>query len=210
MLKLRDIMTRDVVVVSSDTPLRGAMELFAKHHITGAPVVDGDAVVGVVSATDLLTFAATLTAPGPAPAAESQATKPWDEAAQPEEAELTGFDAGNEPAAAYFTELWSEIEPDVASQLEEGEVGIRDLLGGHTVDEVMTREVCALSPSTAVTAAADYMQRADVHRLLVLSGATLEGIVTTMDITRAVAEDKLTSRRYVFTDGARLPAEYRK
>jgi CBS domain-containing protein len=210
MIKLRDIMTRDVVAVSSDTPLRSALELFAKHHITGAPVVDGGAVVGVVSAADLLTFAATLTTAEPAPAAEAQATKPWDEATEPEEAELTDVDVGNEPAGAYFTELWSEMEPDVEAQFEEGEAATRDLLAGHTVDEIMTREVCALSPNTAVTAAADYMQRANIHRLLVLSGATLEGIVTTMDITRAVAEHKLTTRSYVFTDGTKFPAEYRK
>ena len=78
MLRLRDIMTRDVVVVFSDAPLRSALELFAKHHITGAPVVDGDAVVGVVSAADLLTFAATLTTAEPEPTAEAQAAKPWD------------------------------------------------------------------------------------------------------------------------------------
>jgi hypothetical protein len=58
MLRLRDIMTTGVITVTPDTTLREAMELFAEHHISGMPVMEGTRVVGVVSASDVLAFAA--------------------------------------------------------------------------------------------------------------------------------------------------------
>ena len=56
MLKLRDIMTTDVVTASPELSLREAMDLLSSRHITGAPVVAGGKVVGVFSASDLLAF----------------------------------------------------------------------------------------------------------------------------------------------------------
>lgn len=60
MLKLRDIMTRDVVSAAPDMTIRDAMELLSERHLSGAPVVDGGKVVGVFSASDLLAFLAEL------------------------------------------------------------------------------------------------------------------------------------------------------
>jgi CBS domain-containing protein len=42
------------------------------------------------------------------------------------------------------------------------------------------------------------MKRAGIHRMFVMEGERLVGIVTTMDIARAVAEHKLYVRRFVF------------
>ena len=60
MLKLKDIMTRDVVSASPDMTIRDAMELLSERHVSGAPVVDHGKVVGIFSATDLLAFLADL------------------------------------------------------------------------------------------------------------------------------------------------------
>jgi CBS domain-containing protein len=69
----------------------------------------------------------------------------------------------------------------------------------HTVSEAMTcAPVHALTPETFVTIAADYMRRAKIHRVLVMAGRKLLGVVTTSDITNAVADGKLTAHTYVF------------
>lgn len=60
MLKLRDIMTRDVVCATPDMTIRDAMELLSQRHVSGAPVIDGGKVVGVFSSSDLLTLVADL------------------------------------------------------------------------------------------------------------------------------------------------------
>jgi CBS domain-containing protein len=54
-MKLGELMTKDVVAVSPETPLREVAELLARHRISGVPVVDEERrVVGVVSEADIV------------------------------------------------------------------------------------------------------------------------------------------------------------
>ena len=50
----RDIMTHEVVTVGRDTPLDEVVRLMLTHRVSGLPVVEDDAVVGIVSEGDLL------------------------------------------------------------------------------------------------------------------------------------------------------------
>jgi CBS domain-containing protein len=49
----KDVMTADVKTVGADWPLDRVAEFLIEHDISGAPVVDGDTLVGVISLTDL-------------------------------------------------------------------------------------------------------------------------------------------------------------
>ncbi|MBE9182092.1 CBS domain-containing protein [Oculatella sp. LEGE 06141] len=50
-----DVMSRDLVTVSPDTPLGEAIKILAERRISGLPVVDqNDKLVGVISETDLM------------------------------------------------------------------------------------------------------------------------------------------------------------
>ena len=60
MLRIKDIMTRDVITATPDTTLRDAMEMLSTRHVSGAPVLDGGKVVGIFSASDLLSHLADL------------------------------------------------------------------------------------------------------------------------------------------------------
>jgi CBS domain-containing protein len=62
----------------------------------------------------------------------------------------------------------------------------------------MTHVVFSLPPDADVETAADYMRRAEIHRLLVLDAGRLVGIVSALDIATAVADHRLTRRTYVF------------
>jgi CBS domain-containing protein len=54
-MKAIDIMTRDVVTVRPDTPVRDAVAQMTDHRITSMPVLDDDGnVIGIVSELDLL------------------------------------------------------------------------------------------------------------------------------------------------------------
>jgi CBS domain-containing protein len=53
-VKVAEAMTRDVVTVSPQTPLKEAAELLARHRISGIPVVDESGVVGVLSEADIV------------------------------------------------------------------------------------------------------------------------------------------------------------
>ena len=54
-MRVRDVMTTQVVSVTPDTPLKEVARLLAENGISGMPVVDGDGrVLGVVSEADFL------------------------------------------------------------------------------------------------------------------------------------------------------------
>lgn len=61
-MKAKDVMVRDVVVVSAMTPVREAARMMVDHRVSGLPVVDADGrVVGIVSEGDLIHRAETGT-----------------------------------------------------------------------------------------------------------------------------------------------------
>jgi CBS domain-containing protein len=54
-MKIETIMTRKVLTVSPETPLKDVARLLSENHISGVPVCDADgAVLGVVSEADIL------------------------------------------------------------------------------------------------------------------------------------------------------------
>ena len=190
MLRLRDIMTRDVLTLSPQATLRTAVETLAAHHVSGAPVVAGREVVGVVSMTDLLDFQASTL---PVPGERDAQVEPEDLDEQP-----SGWEIEDEPSGTFFTQLWTDAGADVGERFDTVKSSEWDLLGEHVVSEVMDRHLHALHPDATIEAAAAEMRRAGVHRVLVMDGKALLGIVTTMDITKAVADHRLGVRRYVF------------
>jgi len=52
--KVADVMTRNVVTATPETPLRDIAGLFEKHRIKRVPIVEDGRVVGIVSRSDLL------------------------------------------------------------------------------------------------------------------------------------------------------------
>ena len=53
-IKVRDLMTSDVMTVSSTTPVGKALDVMHDQKVSALPVVDGDRCVGIVTATDLV------------------------------------------------------------------------------------------------------------------------------------------------------------
>lgn len=200
MLVIRDAMTVDVLTVSPETTLRDAAELFARRHVSGAPVVVGDKVVGIVSATDLMDFLASSPVV-PVAGEEPREVDEWGV--------LPGWDVGDEPPATYFTDMWADVGAETTERIADTQGREWDVLGEHTVDEVMTRKVCSLSPNLPVAAAAEYMSKAGIHRVLVLEQERLAGILTSTDVTRAVGEHRIAERRFVFERSPR-PGSGRK
>jgi CBS domain-containing protein len=53
-MKVQDVMSREVLTVSPETPVHEVARLLSEHHVSGAPVVDADgALLGIVTETDL-------------------------------------------------------------------------------------------------------------------------------------------------------------
>ncbi|WP_408955558.1 CBS domain-containing protein [Natroniella sp. ANB-PHB2] len=54
MTKAADIMTEDVIVVSPQMTIKEVSKLFTEEGISGAPVIEGDQLIGIVSGGDLI------------------------------------------------------------------------------------------------------------------------------------------------------------
>lgn len=191
MLRLREIMTRDVVTVAPELPLDELVELFIARRIGSAPVVTGRKVVGVVSAIDLLTLAGTSRGQSRA------AGEAGDEDHWANESDLSPLEQEELPAGS-FTGVWDlpeeSLGSDWSSIADEG----RETLYRSTVADVMSHDVLWLPPETGIAAAADFMRAKRVHRVLVMTSGELEGIVTSMDIVEAVAKQQIPSPQIVF------------
>ena len=74
----------------------------------------------------------------------------------------------------------------------------RTSLDDVTVSELMTRDAKSLTPNCSVEQAADFMRHNQIHRVLVIDGSKLVGIVTTTDVAKAVAEHRVRTNTYVF------------
>lgn len=203
MLRLRDIMTTDIVMLDPNVTIREAMDTFTSRRISGAPVVEGGVVVGVVSATDLLQLAAAL--PG-VPTQRDLATDLLDDVRGDDiDVEQGPNESPNDPSALFFTDLWDDAGATVVERMAVPLTAEWNFLEEHTVSEAMTRApVHALAPDALVTTAAEYMRRERIHRVLVMRGQTLVGLVTTSDITAAVADGKLALRTYITKEGTHV------
>ena len=190
MLRLRDIMTTDLITLDPNLTIREAMEELASKHISGAPVVARDQVVGVISATDLMQFAAAM------PGVPTERERSADLLDDPDEsdAETATPSSENDPSGIFFTELWGDSSAPPVERMAAPAMTEWNSLEQHTVSDAMTRTpVHALPPDTLVTDAAEYMGDTGIHRVLVMVGPRLIGLVSTTDVTRAVAEGKLTA-----------------
>jgi CBS domain-containing protein len=65
------------------------------------------------------------------------------------------------------------------------------LFEGTMVRDLMTPHPLTVSPDTEVKEAAQQMLYADVHRLFVVDGEQVVGVISTSDIMRAVANGRL-------------------
>lgn len=175
-------MTSDVATVEPEMSLRDALDILRGEEVSGAPVVQNDEVVGVVSATDILEFQAT----NPGVPTERRGQPEWGEFESPDR-----WEEGSEAPGAYFVDYWSNAGAELTERFESSDSPEWDRLEEHTVSEVMSRQVVAMPPGADLREAARLMLEAEVHRILVIEDGRLRGIVSTTDVVRAVANDEL-------------------
>jgi CBS domain-containing protein len=53
-MTVEELMSRDVITVQPDTPLKEVAELLCEHRISGVPVVSDRGLVGILSQTDIV------------------------------------------------------------------------------------------------------------------------------------------------------------
>ena len=94
----------------------------------------------------------------------------------------------------FYLSPFDEGERQPAGDREVGEA-VAARLRQLRVRDVMTEEVIGLAPDADVAEAAREMTARRIHRLLVLEGDRLLGIVSSLDLLRLVAEGELVPKR---------------
>lgn len=180
MLTVRDIMQTEVVTVGPEATVRELTRILADEGISGVPVVGPSSdVLGVVSSSDIVRLAAEEREAGQFSPGHWSAL-PLGEAARDPEDDVM------DPLGAYFLpEDTPVLRPEWGSAPDDGPM---DEL---TVSDIMTPVTFTLPVSASVTDLADFLVRGRIHRAVVVQDGRLQGIVTTMDVLRALADGRL-------------------
>jgi CBS domain-containing protein len=149
-LKVRDIMTRDVISICEDDTIGALCALLSQFRLSALPVVDKRGVlVGIVSEKDIIAHEVASTEPG-----------------------FANSDLFELISAKYLDP--EEIHPGASVAF---------------VEEVMTRNVVTVSPDQSVVDAARIFCQSHFHRIPVVEEGKLVGIVSTVDVLKALTTD---------------------
>jgi CBS domain-containing protein len=155
----RDVMERQVVTVTPQTTLAELADLLISRRVSGVPVVQRGAVVGVISRSD---FARVLSL----------------------ERSLAGLIAEGE--------AHDEFAPGEAVEAIPARLGAA--IEGRTVGDVMVAAPVTVSPETPIEEVAQVMERHHLHRVLVVEGKALRGVISTLDIVKLLARGRLIEK----------------
>jgi CBS domain-containing protein len=155
MRTVEDMMTTGVVTCSPDEEVSVVARRLREEGVSGAPVVDGDEVVGVVSEADLLDL--------------------LDSKQEDKNIWLPSpFEAFELPLRAFPWREWAEKHGLLKEALRDvGETRVRD---------VMSKGPRTVAPTAALDETAGVMVRTGYNRLPVVADGELVGIVTRGDV----------------------------
>lgn len=155
---VRELMTRDVLVLRPERTLEEAALAMTKRRVSGAPVVDPKGrILGILSEADIL--------------------RKLQQIAEEDVARHYLSDGSH--SLALFSLLASKQHRVVAQVYEK--------LRHATVEETMTRRVHTAEPSDTLEHVAALMIRHDVNRVPIVEDGRIVGILTRADFAKFVA-----------------------
>lgn len=175
-VNVREIMRSDPVTVGAEATVRDLIRVLADHSIGGVPVIDRtEKVVGVVSAADVLRLIPEWERQTGTAETDSGAAAVAGETEIGEAGEETGR-FFHEPEGPLF-QLPESLPPRIPATL----------LDRTRVRQIMTPATFSVRPEASVPELARFLLGAGIHRALVFEGSEMVGIVTSVDVLRAVA-----------------------
>lgn len=151
----RDVMQPQVVTVEPSLPAAELEQLLDRERISGAPVVEGGRLVGVVSRADLA---------------------------------RAGAAAGDEAEAllAYY----EDVAGARASRGERAQL-VGQRAASLRVRDLMQSRLVTVAPDASLRKVASALAERRIHRVLVVDGERLVGIVSSLDLVRLLADGRL-------------------
>jgi CBS domain-containing protein len=159
-LTAQDVMSKNVVTLRADMSLREATETLTEEGISGAPVVDSsERLVGVISLSDIAGYEV-----GRVRSEEVRRSRFY------QYSDSEGYERPEETG-----DLSDEDMPE-------------EIMDSTSVAMAMTPMTITVGPQTPLIEVARIMIRERIHRVLVTEMFKIIGLVSSMDLLRAIAE----------------------
>lgn len=182
-LKVRDVMTTDVVTVDKDDVVEHVLDLMRKHNVSKLPVLEKGKLVGVVTDGDI--------------ADELGAVR--SRPVTPAKIHVSGVMRKSVPVVSPDADLAEVVKicknegvgliPVASNGKLEGILTKADLLdlvrSTARVGDIMKRQLHAVSPDDRIVHARRIMMDHGIERLPVLEAGILKGIIAELDIAYA-------------------------
>lgn len=188
MMKVKDVMTSEVLTVDKDVDLKYVMKLMKKNDVTKIPIFEEKKLIGVVTDTAIAVKLGAIRSKG-VPASRLHASSVMEkeiEIVDPEDDLLTILAKVGEPG------------PTMLHVLKDGTlVGVvtkADLLplvdSTQVVSEIMNEKIHSVSPDDRIIHARRQMIDKKVARLPVINNGFLIGMISDIDIAFSLARIK--------------------
>jgi len=192
-MKVREIMTEDVITVGKNESLEHILYLMEKHDITKIPVVEGEKLLGIVTDGEIAYKLGSFRKRDVSPAhlhASSVMIREFDTISP----DTSVYDIIKTVGLPGLTML-----PVVENGKLVGVVTKADLLplveSDAPVKEIMSKKVIHVAPDDRVIHARRLLIDNDIARLPVLDDGKVVGIIAEMDIAKAFAKLKRSTSR---------------
>ncbi|HEC89168.1 MAG TPA: CBS domain-containing protein, partial [Thermoplasmatales archaeon] len=187
-MKVRDVMTKDVIYVDKDVDLRYVLKLMKKHNITKIPVLEDKKIIGVVTDSAIAFKLGAIRSRG-VPASRLHASSVMEkeiETVSPDEDVSTILATVGEPGPTMLHVIDNDTLVGVVTKA--------DLLplvdSTQSVEEIMQKNLHYVSPEDRVIHARRKMIDENIARLPVINNGILIGMVSDVDIAFAIADIK--------------------
>jgi CBS domain-containing protein len=184
-MKVKDVMTEDVIFVDKDVELKYVLKLMKKHEITKIPVVEEKKLIGIITDNMIAFKLGSIRSRG-VPASRLHASSVTDK-----EINAVSPDTDIEAILKKVGEPGPTMLPVVENEKLVGVVTKADLLPlvdcNKKLKEIMQEKLHTISPDERVIHARRMMIDENVARLPVIDQGKLVGIISDTEITFALA-----------------------
>jgi len=187
-MKVKDVMTKDVIFVDKDVNLRQVLKLMKKHSITKIPVVEDKKLIGVITDNIIAYKLGSIRKKG-IPASRLHASSVTDkvfETVSPDTDVKTILKKVGEPGPTMLNVVVDDYLVGVVTKAD-----LLPLVTGNTkLRDIMNKQVITVSSDDRVIHARRIMINENIARLPVVDDGKLVGIISDTEIAFALADIK--------------------
>jgi len=187
-MKVKDVMTKDVISVDKDVNLRQVLKLMKKHDITKIPVVEDKKLIGVITDNIIAYKLGSIRKKG-IPASRLHASSVTDkvfETVSPDTDVKTILKKVGEPGPTMLNVVVDDYLVGVVTKAD-----LLPLVTGDTkLRDIMSKQVITVSADDRVIHARRIMIDENIARLPAVDDGKLVGIISDTEIAFALADIK--------------------